>query len=293
MNNLDGIDLILFDVDGTCVTTKSGETFRKTADDWQWLPGRKEALQLLIAQGKQVTLITNQGGVGFGYFTAAQIGSEISQLIDDLQTQRGLYYICFSHPKATSAAYRVENDFQRKPNPGMLLQAMLDYGIGPRQTLMVGDRPEDHDAAHNAGCQFKWENDFFPTLTAQVGNVSYELHPYPVAELPATDNPLDAVPRFSPSEMRGLLSEAMDQTEDDDEPESLVDRVYAWMVEVGVGQGRTVQTMDVMAEFDLSIEDAETVARSATHRIFNEKLKDWEEHGTRRPIEPIEPIEGE
>ncbi len=34
--------LVIFDVDGTLTTTKSGATFRESADDWQWLPGRLE-----------------------------------------------------------------------------------------------------------------------------------------------------------------------------------------------------------------------------------------------------------
>src|SRR5260221_2433900 len=61
------VKLVIFDVDGTIVTTKSGETFRKTADDWQWLPGRLEKLQELDRQGVKLAIATNQGGVAFEY----------------------------------------------------------------------------------------------------------------------------------------------------------------------------------------------------------------------------------
>ena len=42
--------LIIFDADGTLVEPASGETFRKTADDWQWLPSRLEKLRELRVQ---------------------------------------------------------------------------------------------------------------------------------------------------------------------------------------------------------------------------------------------------
>ena len=152
------VDLYLFDIDGTLVSPKSGETFRKTADDWQWLPGRKEVLQVLIAAEKKITFITNQGGVGFGYFKTNEIVRAVRAMCYDLGLHEPLpeWYICYTHPKATMPEYKHENDFQRKPNPGMLLRAMLDFKVGSTHTLMVGDSLEDYQAAQNAGCHFQW-----------------------------------------------------------------------------------------------------------------------------------------
>ena len=87
------------------------------------------------------------------------------------------------------------------------------------------------------------------------------------------------MPRFSPGEMRGLLTEALDRT--DDEPESLVDRVVAYMKENGVEHGRTVLTVHIMADFDLSREDAESVKMSAVLRIQNEHLQADEQRRAR------------
>jgi D-glycero-D-manno-heptose 1,7-bisphosphate phosphatase len=159
MKHLPGhIKLVIFDVDGTLVTTKSGETFRKTADDWQWLPGRIETLQALHEQGVEIALATNQGGVAFGYMTARAIADELNQMakeapISDIE-------VCFTHPKATIAEYRYDRD-RRKPGPGMLMTIMYDMQIGPIHTLMVGDRPEDEQAAQAAGVAFQWSDKFF------------------------------------------------------------------------------------------------------------------------------------
>jgi phosphoglycolate phosphatase-like HAD superfamily hydrolase len=49
----------------------------------------------------------------------------------------------------------------RKPQPGMLLQAMADAGVEPHQTLFVGDSQEDQDAGNAAGCAFEWAGEFF------------------------------------------------------------------------------------------------------------------------------------
>lgn len=48
----------------------------------------------------------------------------------------------------------------RKPNAGMLLQAMEDDHVSPEQTLMIGDREEDSLAAERAGVRFLHINDF-------------------------------------------------------------------------------------------------------------------------------------
>jgi len=150
--------LIVLDVDGTLVKPKSGATFRKSADDWQWLPGRLERCQELHSQGVKLALATNQGGVAFGHLDAFEIEQETRIIASAI----GAVYagICFSHPHATIEQYRRETD-ARKPGPGMLIAAMAATGIGPQETLMVGDRGEDEQAAINAGIDFMRADSFF------------------------------------------------------------------------------------------------------------------------------------
>lgn len=49
----------------------------------------------------------------------------------------------------------------RKPSPGMLEQAMSDLNVTARDTMMVGDRSEDVEAAKAAGCKFFYAGEFF------------------------------------------------------------------------------------------------------------------------------------
>jgi HAD superfamily hydrolase (TIGR01662 family) len=54
----------------------------------------------------------------------------------------------------------------RKPCPGMILRAMSFKRIkNPADVLMVGDRPEDQQAAEAAGVAFSWNFDFFGKMT--------------------------------------------------------------------------------------------------------------------------------
>lgn len=154
--------LYIFDVDGTLTTTQSGETFRKTADDWHFLPGRIEKCRELVKDGATLVLASNQGGVAFPWskFSEAEIRAELEATAAQIGAQR--VYVCCTipNPKALPEYYHV-SDTRRKPGPGMLLEAMTAAGVSPQETLMVGDRTEDEGAARAAGVDFIWADTFF------------------------------------------------------------------------------------------------------------------------------------
>jgi len=156
--------VVIFDVDGTLTTTKSGATFRKSADDWQWLPGRLERLKEVNREGgTHIGIATNQGGVAFGYLRSYDIMKEIGEMCEQVPISPKGVRFCFTHPKGTEELYREENDERRKPGPEMLREIMGEFmmPVNPAKVLMVGDRPEDEGAALAAGCAFAWADDFF------------------------------------------------------------------------------------------------------------------------------------
>src|SRR5260221_11892360 len=154
------IKLCIVDVDSTLTTTKSGATFRKSAQDWQWMPGRLEKLHALKAQGIRMAIATNQGGVAFGYFEVTDILRELQAMARIAGIPKGGLYICYTHPKASREHFRAV-DNRRKPGPGMLLEAMRDFEASPEETLMVGDLSDDEAAANPAGCHFAWAGECF------------------------------------------------------------------------------------------------------------------------------------
>lgn len=159
--------LIIFDADGTLVDRDTG----------RWLPGVEDALSLLRRARNRpaVAIATNQGGVGcraFGWSGNYPTEAEALARYRALAQKAGAahLYICFAYlardgrwsptpPEAIETRFW-QRDW-RKPAPGMLLQAMSDAGVGPAETLMIGDRPEDQEAAAAAGCYFQWAQKFF------------------------------------------------------------------------------------------------------------------------------------
>jgi bifunctional polynucleotide phosphatase/kinase len=56
--------IVAFDLDSTLIVTKTGRTFAKTADDWQWFSPRvPSVLNDYFQRGFRVIIITNQAGI--------------------------------------------------------------------------------------------------------------------------------------------------------------------------------------------------------------------------------------
>lgn len=185
-------ELIVFDVDGTLVSPRSGKKFRENADDWMWLPNRIEKYQALRGQGIRLAIATNQGGpmwrLATGqtkYPSTQEIGNALKQMIMQLSwspTFCDPWFISLYDQRASALVDNVAvrelkdemhhylEEFNcwigidsswRKPLPGMLKAAMHLYNMASDQTLYVGDRPEDEQAAIAAGVDFMWADQFF------------------------------------------------------------------------------------------------------------------------------------
>ena len=161
-------DLLIFALDWTLVCPIEGagkdKVFRKGAADWQFLPGRREHVLRYKHDGCKIALATNQGGVAFGIYGAYPVGATLMQCeILKAGEYIGADYVgvCYTHPKATDPRYLNENDPMRKPNPGMLLEALRLCEVPAFRALMIGDSDEDRLAAERASVAFLTADDFF------------------------------------------------------------------------------------------------------------------------------------
>jgi D-glycero-D-manno-heptose 1,7-bisphosphate phosphatase len=106
--------------------------------------GVTEALHRLKKAGYKIIVITNQSGIGRGFFTEKDyraVEVEVSrQLGGDLIDAT---YFCPDVPGQPSE--------RRKPAPGMVLQAMREHDIDPSRSFLIGDKEIDVECAHNAG----------------------------------------------------------------------------------------------------------------------------------------------
>lgn len=155
--------LYLFDLDGTLISGYMGNADRDY-DTWTVLPGRVEKLTRLISQGDKVAIVTNQGGVAFGFVDEQHAWTKIY----DATRQCGLRpdetrtYACFHDTRGYPPYDDPAQAARRKPSGAMIREAMSDYSeAAALGVLMVGDRPEDEAAARDAGVPFQWAHIFF------------------------------------------------------------------------------------------------------------------------------------
>lgn len=123
-------------------------------EDFRWIPGAREAVAAFNRAGWLVIVVTNQSGVGRGYYTEDDVHALHARMRSDL-AEAGAHIDAFyhapQHPEAEQEAYRHPDPPLRKPNPGMILQALADWPIDRNASLLVGDKPTDLEAASRAG----------------------------------------------------------------------------------------------------------------------------------------------
>jgi len=107
-------------------------------------PRIAEALKRLKSHGFKVIIITNQSGIGRGFFSLEQyraVEAEIlRQLGNDLVVAT---YFCPHNPDDGCNC--------RKPESGMILQAAREHRVDLRRSFLIGDKESDAECGQNAG----------------------------------------------------------------------------------------------------------------------------------------------
>jgi D-glycero-D-manno-heptose 1,7-bisphosphate phosphatase len=110
-------------------------------------PGVGEALAELRSRGYLLIVITNQGGISKGEFTARDVDL-LHVHLRSMLAQAGItldeVYYCPHHPM-------VESCLCRKPQPLMIEKALARFGIDPLSSWMIGDAERDIEAGKAAG----------------------------------------------------------------------------------------------------------------------------------------------
>jgi len=123
-------------------------------EDFHWIAGARETVAAFNRAGWLVIVVTNQSGVGRGYYSEADVHALHARMAKDLADIGGridAFYHAPQHPDAPVEAYRHPDPPDRKPNPGMILRALSEWPIDREASLLVGDKPSDLEAALRAG----------------------------------------------------------------------------------------------------------------------------------------------
>lgn len=106
-------------------------------------PGAAEALTRARALGWATIIITNQSGIGRGYFTIEQFHSVQEEVYRQLGHTIDASYMAPDLPGSKSP--------RRKPAPGMILEAAAIHGVDLTRSFMIGDKQIDIECGANAG----------------------------------------------------------------------------------------------------------------------------------------------
>ena len=169
-------ELIIFDLDGTLAKAFSDELLPGVAEwfaYWRKYP----------TWAPKVAIATNQGGVAYRlhkleagaedadkFPTKAMVDNRVYGIAAELGIDPNLIHISYAYQ--FSQGYWVDTPIQyvrdprwapnwRKPNPGMLQQALRDTETEPGKALMIGDQDSDREAAVAAGIPFQTAVQFF------------------------------------------------------------------------------------------------------------------------------------
>lgn len=136
---------VFLDRDGVINHTVVRRGARRAPQDlseWVWMESVHATLRTLRERGYELFVCTNQPDVSRGWQSREQVEAFHQLLQRELPLTR--VFACF-HDEADGCLCR-------KPKPGMLLAASVEFGVQLTRSFMVGDRASDIEAGRSAGC---------------------------------------------------------------------------------------------------------------------------------------------
>jgi D-glycero-D-manno-heptose 1,7-bisphosphate phosphatase len=123
-------------------------------DQFEFVPGIFELARFWTNElHRLIVVITNQSGIGRGYFDECAYEDLTRWMCERFEAEHtaiARVYHCPYHPLHGIGEYRRDHPW-RKPNPGMILQAVFDLGLDPAQSAILGDKISDIQAGEAAG----------------------------------------------------------------------------------------------------------------------------------------------
>ena len=134
---------VFLDRDGT-ISEDVG--YLNDVQQFRMFPFAAEAIRKLNDANLPVIVVTNQSGVGRGFFTESTVHTVHEEMTQQLAAA-GAHLTAIYYCPHTS-----DDDCEcRKPKPGMMQRAVREHGVDLRRSFVVGDRYGDVELAQSNG----------------------------------------------------------------------------------------------------------------------------------------------
>lgn len=136
---------LFLDRDGV-INVDKHHVFRK--EDFEFIEGIFDICLAYQADGFLIFVVTNQAGIAKKIYSEQDFSELTGWMLDrfrDHGVEISKVYYCPHHPDYTGSCDC------RKPKPGLIARAAVEYDIDLSSSVMIGDRESDIAAARNAG----------------------------------------------------------------------------------------------------------------------------------------------
>jgi len=134
---------VFLDRDGTMIAEKN---YLCRPEDVEIFPATPAGLKRLAGAGFKLFIVSNQSGVGRGYFTLADVERVNEHLCRELARDGVRLEKIYIAPEAPGQPGR-----GRKPSPQFLFDARDEFKLNLTESFMVGDKLIDLECGWNAG----------------------------------------------------------------------------------------------------------------------------------------------
>jgi len=134
---------VILDRDGTIIEERE---YLSDPEQVTLIPGAGAALRELRRMGYGLIVITNQSGIGRGFFDLGQL-QRVHKRLEELLQSEGIHldglYVCPHTPD--------DNCDCRKPKLGLLQKTVIDLGFSMANSIVIGDKATDIEMGRMAG----------------------------------------------------------------------------------------------------------------------------------------------
>ena len=159
---------VFFDRDGVLNEDK-GYVYK--INSFKWTSGAKRAISYLKKLNFKIIVITNQSGIGRGYYKTKDmyyLHDFMQKELKKIDASIDKFYFCPHHPRYGKGNY-LRKCKCRKPNNELFLKAIKEYNVDVKKSFMIGDQITDKKASKKSKIKFFYKKK--ESLYKQIKNI--------------------------------------------------------------------------------------------------------------------------